>query len=113
MIIAHIDKDYISNPDEKSRVGLEWTTKDLREWWVAQLNPANEFEYVIRNVEQASKNKTRFRCLDDDGEIYYGGWLYNDDDCFVQMLVLSFCQYDAGTTEIQIKTNNGWKAEIG
>ncbi len=55
----------------------------------------------------------RFRCLDDDGVVYYGGSLVDDDECNGQEKALNFCMNDAGCTTIQVKYSNEWVQEIG
>lgn len=90
MIVAKIDRDYI-NDDDFNRVGMEF------HW------EANDFPF----------HKTRFRAKDDDGEVYYGGWLYNDDHGNIQLDVLRWAEADAGCTTIEVKINNEWKQEIG
>lgn len=60
-----------------------------------------------------TEETVRFRLLDDDGEVYYGGWLHDDDDCENQFAALRFGEGDAGATEIQVKRNGEWVTEIG
>jgi hypothetical protein len=98
MIIARIDRDYITEPSDElpSRVGIKWTD----EQW-----PNKEYHYEF--------NKTRWRTKDDDGEIYYGGWLLNDGECIAQQIVLAWTQRDAGCTTIEVKIDGEWKQEIG
>lgn len=50
--------------------------------------------------------------LDDDGEIYYGGRLVDDDECMSQDAALSFGMNDAGCTTIEVKRNDEWIQEI-
>jgi hypothetical protein len=97
MIIAQIDRDYITNPKEGllSRVGKEWFVSS---------NPDERADYETE--------KTRFRCKDDDGEIYYGGWLLNDSECIAQQIVLEWARVDAGCTTIEVKIDEEWKQEI-
>ena len=86
-----IDRDYISEKDEVSRVGSEGA-----DW--ATLNQGE---------------KIRFRLKDDDGEIYYGGWLLDDEDCINQESALNYGMYDAGCTTIEVKRNGEWVQDIG
>ena len=88
-IVAAIDRDYIAEPDEKSRVGITFDS-----------------DYV-------DGPKVRFRCKDDDGEIYYGGWLINDSQGENQCIVLNWTMRDAGCTTIEVKIDDEWVQEIG
>ena len=106
MIVARIDRDYINQQEAKdphspisSRVGLEWDHESLTQ----QLESLIEFA-----------PKVRFRTKDDDGVIYYGGWLLNDDQGEVQYLVQRWTERDAGCTTIEVKLTDGkWHQEIG
>lgn len=99
MIVAEIDKDYINSKwdDLPNRVGKKFEM--LHDGWYWP--------------------KVRFRCKDDDGDIYYGGWLLNDSKCEVQLEVLRWCQNDAGCTTIEVAIMRGtstdyeWVQEIG
>lgn len=112
MIVAQIDRDYINREpgNPYNRVGKEFdldTLHTVKELGMTSLMP-----------------KTRFRCKDDDGEVYYGGWLLNDSEGEVQLEVLRWCQADAGCTTIEVKLpaklhdgqlcyTEEWKQEIG
>lgn len=105
-IAAAIDRDYINTEEGSSfnRVGklFGYVSKEM----FLKL-------FDSRDVELDAV-KTRFRCKDDDGIVYYGGWLYNDPDCEVQYEVLRWCQNDAGCTTIEVKNDHGyWRQEIG
>ena len=101
-VLAKIDKDYINEGDDIRR-GTQWTENEVKgQSW---------FDYGDIEFEQGS---TRFRCKDDDGEVYYGGWLYNDDACIMQQIVISWAMHDAGCTIIEVKdVNDRWQQEIG
>lgn len=86
-----IDRDYISELGEVSRVGSEGAQ-----------------QYCVNEGE-----KVRFRMKDDDGEVYYSGWLLDDPDCINQESALSYGMYDAGCTTIEVKRNGEWVQEIG
>ena len=61
-----------------------------------------------------SENPEFFRTKDDDGVIYYGGWLLNNDHAYVQYIVLRWTERDAGCTTIEVKLSDGkWHQEIG
>jgi len=101
--VAKVDRDYLADGAEDTRVGSRWTTKEV-------LTYASE-PVDIQDVLKSPK--TRFRLKDDDGEVYYGGWLLNDDFCAVQEIVLKWGTWDAGCTTIEVKVNNEWKQEMG
>lgn len=94
MLVAKIDKDYLSNEstDGFNRVG---------------------HEFNVLNDLSADTPKVRFRCLDDDGIVYYVGWLLNDPAGEVQLKVLRWCLSDAGCTKILVYVGEEWVAEIG
>ena len=106
MIVARIDRDYINQQEAKdphspisSRVGLEWDHESLP-------------TYLEQTLECIPK--VRFRTKDDDGVIYYGGWLLNDDHAYVQYIVQRWTERDAGCTIIEVKAPDGkWYQEIG
>lgn len=111
--VIKIDKDYINSDLNKvlsdplpTRVGLEWTA-----------TPGVDYDYAFNSHAVAPDSipfeKMRFRILDDDGEVYYGGWLYNDVEGTNQFVVLKWAERDAGATEIQVKKNDEWVTEIG
>lgn len=86
-----IDRDYISRENDLSRAGLT-----SRGW----------------NSDISAQALVRFRLLDDDGEIYYGGSLVDDDECMSQDAALAFGANDAGCTHIQVKRDGKWIQEI-
>ena len=103
-VVAHLDRDYIAEGDDVKRVGNEWTVESIE----------NSL-HITLDMEDAQK--VRFRLLDDDGEVYYGGWLLNDEDCIVQEGVLEWGKYDAGCTTIQVRDSSmptdEWRTDIG
>lgn len=104
MEVARIDRDYIQEElTTPSRVGESWLAKDFGSPSIATDEPDQWDKYP----------KIRFRCKDDDGEIYYGGWLLNDPDGLVQFCVLEWTQRDAGCTTIEVKLDGKWVQEIG
>jgi hypothetical protein len=109
MIVAMIDKDYISEIDggDSTRTGTQWTDQQIKDYYAYQ----NMGEHIdISDIH--TWTRTRFRLLDDDREVYYGGWLLNDDGCIVQMMVSSWGTYDAGAIHIEIKKDDKWVMEI-
>lgn len=100
MKIAAIDRDYITHElDTSTRVGLNWQEDGLSE--------------ALEDVNLSELPEVRFRCKDDDGEIYYGGWLLNDEEGEVQYIVLMWAQHDAGCTTIEVNLDGEWVQEIG
>jgi hypothetical protein len=97
MLVAHVDRDY----QELGCVGVEWTDREVSSYF------GEDF------LEDYPNDKTRFRCKDDDGIVYFGGWLLNDDWCAVQQTVLSWGMYDSGCTTIEVHVGDEWKQEIG
>lgn len=109
--VAKVDRDYLNEKwnreggehNNTSNVGVQWT--------VAELHQHSDFD---ERTHTLPSDKTRFRLLDDDGEVYYGGWLLDDDGCNVQMIVLEWGTYDSGCTAIEIRSeNNEWVRDIG
>lgn len=106
MIVAKVDRDYISESDYSfSRVGETF-----------ELTPAGVTELFTEEQLMADRGlenvKLRFRLLDDDEEVYYGGWLYNDNDCEVQLKVLLWGMQYAGCTIIEVNRDGNWKREV-
>jgi hypothetical protein len=103
-VLAKIDKDYLFKKGDPgiSSVGVTWTEDRVKlQTW---------FNFDEIEFEEGS---TRFRCKDDDGEVYFGGWLYNDDACIMQQIVFSWAMRDAGCTIIEVKdVNDRWTQEI-
>lgn len=104
LIVAQIDRDYLYEKDPK-----DWTSKVGMRWIIT----AQEVRELFPNATQTGLQKTRFRCLDDDREVYYGGWLYNDDDCAVQSQVSLWATHDSGAIHIQVKIDGEWVYQIG
>ena len=100
-VVARIDRDYLNEQwnqeggefNNDSRVGTDWKSDKKR---------------ILRGEH------VRFRCLDSDGIVYYGGWLLDDPDCEVQTVVLTWCMADAGCTTIQVRKNSKekWRQDI-
>ena len=101
MKVAEIDKDYESDPGESVVGRTQWTVTELYKF--SEYDPTEALPAV----------KTRFRLLDDDNNVYYGGWLLNDDTCAVQSIVLEWGTHYAGCTTIEVKKNGEWVREIG
>lgn len=54
-----------------------------------------------------------FLLFDDDGELYYSGWLNDDPDCANQSAALKWAAADAGCTTIKVLRDGKWVQEIG
>ncbi len=112
MIIAEIDKDCLNEKwnneggeyNNISRAGTGWDEGSI---------VIPDRADVLHEIRNGEAQKVRFRCKDDDGEIYYKGWLYNDGLGCVQMVVLEWTQRDAGCTTIEVKLDGEWVQEIG
>lgn len=78
---------------------------------VGMIGPSNAPLDLIREVKQA-RGGTKFRMLDDDGEVYYVGYLVAEDwggeDHFGPLD--DFGMPNAGCTEIQFLCDDGWKS---
>jgi len=96
--LARIDRDYIA----AGRVGYTWGPESI---------PMFFWPYPVEPFE-LEKAPTRFRLKDDDNEVYYGGWLYNDSECIMQQIVLAWAMRDAGCTVIEVKLGTEWVQEI-
>ena len=57
--------------------------------------------------------QTRFRLLDDDGELCYEGMLDDDEDCANQTAALRWGETMAGATTILVRRGPKWVQEIG
>lgn len=102
--VIKIDHDYLWRKGDElpSRVGAEW-----------EAIPGFDYDNTWTLHPIADGEKVRFRVKDDDGEIYYGGWLLNDNECINQQVILKWCEHDAGATDIEVKVNDEWITEIG
>lgn len=97
-----IDRDYTYNPRDGiggRKVGTEGN-ESAHTWF----EPASPLP--------VTENTVRFRLLDDDREVYYGGWLHDDDECENQSACLYWGMYDSGCTIIEVKREGQWVQEI-
>ena len=104
-VVAMVDKDYINDEgdEEFNRCGSQWTVESIE----------NSLQITL-DLEGAKR--VRFRLKDDDGEICYGGWLFNDAECTVQEAVLEWGKYDTGCTTIEVhgySPDTEWRQDIG
>lgn len=98
-VIAELTKDWIDS--DKPLRQVQWDTESILLWW------GWETALVY------GKDKIPWRLYDDDGELYYEGWLYEDDEAIIEQAVLDWGMHDSGCTEIQVKRNGKWVTEIG
>lgn len=103
-VIAELRHDYFARRyNEAPKKGVQWTVAQLHQ----HCDPDDVEEW------QPTPHKTYWRLKDDDGEIYYGGWLYDDGQCLTQWLVLEWGKWDSGCTTIEVKRNDEWVMDIG
>jgi hypothetical protein len=95
-----IDRDYIADSQADSRVG-----------YYGEMTGDGYYD-PVEELPGDPLAKIRFRLLDDDGEVYYGGWLHDDDECLNQTEASRFGTYDAGAIWIEVKRNGEWVKEI-
>lgn len=67
----------------------------------------------VGSLDVKEMPKVKFRTKDDDGEVYYEGWLHDDDDCANQEAALKFAETDVGCTTIEVYREGEWVQEIG
>ncbi|SRR6266496_5036657 len=105
LIVAEITKDYLEEMFETSQVGTQFEYQAMLDWWDWDLPDLDGW---------IPKEKTAFKLYDDDGELYYEGWLHNDDECIVQQFVLGWAKADSGCTTIKVSVGeSGFIQEIG
>jgi hypothetical protein len=99
-IVAEIEYDWLEHQEYKRKFDYD----ALVAWW--------GWDDEIEEPKEA--NKVKFRLYDDDDELYYTGWLYNDDQALVQQFVLDWAKADSGCTRIMVNIRGkGWTQEIG
>jgi hypothetical protein len=96
----------VGHKEEHSRVN----SVDLLLGFESQPLPGLWVEVGSLDVKEMPRIK--FRTKDDDGEVYYEGWLHDDDDCANQEAALSYAMTDAGCTTIEVLRNGKWVQEI-
>lgn len=101
MIVAEIMNDRINDPDD-AHIGRKFDYESMQHWWGWP-----------DSVHAALAPKVLFKLYDDDGELYYEGWLLNDDECIVQQFVLRWAESDSGCTTIKVEKGGKFIQEIG
>lgn len=114
-VVAEITRDHLYERwfkenrkyDGDSQAGRLFTYEALENWW--------DFPDEVEELHLTTNpnNKTKFKLYDDDDELYYSGWLYNDDQCIVQQFVLKWAEADSGCTTILIHNGSEYVQEIG
>lgn len=106
MVVAMITKDHLCESGDQAERVFEYQA--MKNWYWDVEEMASEAEYE-------AMSRTLFKLYDDDGELYYSGWLKNDDACIVQRFVLRWAEAHAGCTTILIYKDrpSGWVQEIG
>ena len=89
-----ITRDYFADPDAKR--GTNSNAVGIVGPCAARLTAQQIIEHP---------DAKRFRMLDDDGEIYYEGYLVGDDE-FAPLD--DFGEPNAGCTSIQVQENGAW-----
>lgn len=115
VIVEDTDPGIAADLGLASRVGIGMSQEDMAE----SIGAWNSV--TIRTgltVDMVPTPHTRFRLLDDDGEVYYVGvcsrdWFVNasEDEAYMP---LKWAEADAGATSLEEEQDNGeWKAIFG
>lgn len=111
-VVAKIAKDYLwreTDDADSCEEGREFHLDALISWW-GWPDDENEIRLCVDTAQ-----KTKFKLFDDDDELYYSGWLLNDDGCYVQQFVQKWAEVDSGCTTILVykDAEAGYVQEIG
>lgn len=105
-----IDRDYLAEGDEPSRVGYGMRTREAAETMAALTSPFQRITVETGLRAADVKDPVRFRAMDEDGEVYYGGavtasWITDEDDeaGTSAYLIDKFVEADAGATVVQYR----------
>ena len=108
MWIAQITQDHIWRPGDtvESRKDKLFDKESCEQWWGWPDSPFDDNELP--------ETKTTFKLYDNDDELYYEGWLLNDEECIVQQFVLKWAEVDSGCTVITVYKDSeaGYVQEI-
>lgn len=105
--VAKLTHDHLDK--KKGELGFSW--EGFYRFWSGQNFgedsgiPSEDFLHGTTVVD--------FRLYDDDGELYYSGWLKDDSWAMVQQFVLAWAMADSGCTTITVKRDGKWVQEIG
>jgi hypothetical protein len=109
VLVAKLTHDHL----EKKKGELEFTYEGFARFWSGQIFGL-EFGSEVFALDLAQLPETKFKLYDDDDELYYSGWLKNDEaELMVQQFVLAWAMADSGCTYIKIEYNGEWVQEIG
>jgi len=101
IIAATVFDHYTDEPHDR-----EFHYDAMTAWW--------GWFVTVTADEITEAPKVKFRLYDDDDELYFSGWLYNDAECMVQQFVLDWAKADSGCTTIKVHDKEkGWVQEIG
>lgn len=113
--IAEVTRDYEAKREEftSNVVGTTWSMESVNRaghFWMI-----HQGESVYTNSPPDTTKKVQWKLYDDDNNLMYGGWLYDDPECVTQMAILSWGGYDAGCTTLKIKNpqTKKWEQVIG
>lgn len=119
MIVAEITKDHlfsefqeVSDSFGSTQIGRQFDSEALRRWWgwgIRESTPADTYFMLA----ESNYGRTQFKLYDDDGELYYEGWLVDDDECMVQQFVLDWAKADSGCTDIKVLKDGKYIQVIG
>lgn len=109
MVVAEITKDHLFE---------NWRTLGYDSSWPNYKGKQFEFQAMLDwwgwdDLPHLPSEKTTFKLYDDDGELYYEGWLHNDDHAIVQQFVLRWAEVDSGCTTIKVHRPNPVPGEGG
>lgn len=107
-IVVKITKDHLADEDTTANVGSAEGLSFTKEEIVANL-------WGIENEREMkwAKESVEFRLLDDDGELYFEGWIIDDEEALTQQVLLKWAEKDSGCTQLLIKRGKSWYQEIG
>lgn len=113
-----IDKDYLAEEGDISRVGYsEQHSRIPASMAVVGLKSGSlPTHYLLPPPGKKDKTELpviRFRLKDGDGEVYYRGYLHDDDGCENQESALMWGANDAGAAIIEVLRDGKWVQEIG
>lgn len=103
-----IDRDYI----EAGRVGYGMTAVEAEATQESFDGVIGRQVYVGTGLRSSDvEDAVRFRALDDDDEVYYGGavtasWVTGDDEDETAFTIDRFVEADAGATTVQFRAQD-------
>lgn len=107
-LVAKLTYDHL----DKRKGNLEFTYEALYRFWGGQ-NFGTPPDELSAEEMLDTMDRTEFKLYDDDNELYYTGWLKDDDEALVQQFVLAWAMADSGCTTIKVKVDGEWVQIIG